>query len=64
MVILGRSCGNPHKHWRIAPLDRRGLGRGGAGHAGAELPLKAFFPAIDGKAATNETEEEFRWQQD
>jgi hypothetical protein len=36
----------------------------GPGARGAELPLKAFFLANGRKAATNETEEEFRWQQD
>jgi hypothetical protein len=47
-------------HKRIAGARARD----GAWHAGAELPPKAFFPANDGKAATNETEEEFQWQQD
>jgi hypothetical protein len=28
------------------------------------FPLKAIFPVFRGKAATNETEEEFQWQQD
>jgi hypothetical protein len=28
------------------------------------FPFEAFFPVNDGRAATNDTEEEFRWQQD
>jgi DNA-binding protein HU-beta len=44
MVMLGRSCGNPHKHWRIAHWIAGVRARDGASHAGAELPLKAFFP--------------------
>src|SRR5882757_2785322 len=48
MVILGRSCGNPHKHWRLLPQDRR--------RAGAELPPKGVLPGdMPGRPLPKET---------
>jgi hypothetical protein len=56
MVILGRSYGNPHKHWRFGAVVGKIARRSGCG-ASLEKGVRCENPR---RSATDETQEDFR----